>query len=107
VEVMRKIQTAKKLLFVAMLSAVILYPAHAIFAAPTQGTKHQGSLEKVNVNVASMQELESVRGIGPSLADRIVSFRDANGKFESLEDLSQVRGIGSSKLAKIKNQVTL
>lgn len=51
---------------------------------------------KVNINRASSSELETLPGIGPALADRIVSDRDRNGPFSTLDDLTRVSGIGES-----------
>lgn len=65
------------------------------------------TLEVININKASSEELQKVRGIGPSLAERIISYRDANGGFKSTEELKQVRGIGDLKFEKIKNQITM
>jgi len=62
---------------------------------------------QVSVNTGTAGELETVRGIGPLLAQRIVDYRQANGRFEQLEDLIQVPGIGQAKLERIKSQLTL
>jgi len=56
---------------------------------------------KVNVNLASQQELESLPGIGRTLASRIIEFRKTR-KFQKVDDLLEVRGIGPSTLEKIR-----
>ena len=61
----------------------------------------------VNVNKASAAELETVKGIGPMLAERIVTYRETHGRFDHLEDLVQVPGIGQAKLERIKSQLAL
>lgn len=61
----------------------------------------------VNVNKATLEELITVRGIGPVMAKRIVEYRDKNGMFKSIDDLTQVQGIGGNKLQRIKDQVTV
>ncbi|TYT22436.1 ComEA family DNA-binding protein [Dictyoglomus thermophilum] len=61
---------------------------------------------KVNINTASKEELESLPGIGPTLAQRIIEYREENGVFTSAEDLLNVKGIGEKKLEKIKDQIT-
>ena len=61
----------------------------------------------VNINAADAQALASLPGIGPVLAERIVSHREANGSFRSVDDLAEVQGIGPSLLEKLKDQVTL
>ena len=60
---------------------------------------------KVNINTATQTELESVSGIGPSLASKIIQYRTLNGKFISVEDLKKVSGIGKSKYESIKDEV--
>lgn len=64
-----------------------------------------GGSKKVNVNTATQEELESLPGIGPSIASRIIEYRQQNGKFSSIEDLQSVKGIGDAKFDKIKEQV--
>ncbi|CCW36008.1 competence protein ComEA-like protein with helix-hairpin-helix repeat region [Chthonomonas calidirosea] len=57
---------------------------------------------QVGLNTADAEELERVPGIGPSLAARILAFRQQNGPFQRLEDLMQVSGIGPKKFAKMR-----
>jgi len=59
----------------------------------------------INLNRASAAELETLTGIGPVLAARIVSYRKVNGPFILLEDLQKVSGIGTSTFAKIKSKI--
>ena len=63
--------------------------------------------QKVDLNRASATELESVPGIGPSLAKRIVEFRKEHGPFRSVDDLLKVRGIGERSLAKLSPYFTV
>ncbi len=74
-----------------------------VLAAPQE----EDVLPVVNVNQAGIEELQQIRGIGPSLAERIISFRDEFGPFQAADDLAQVRGIGGVKLQQIKRQVTV
>lgn len=57
---------------------------------------------RVNINTASATELETLPGIGPVLADRIVKYRRRSGPFASVERLLDVEGIGPKKLAALK-----
>ncbi len=57
----------------------------------------------ININTASQTELETLNGIGPSLASRIISYREENGKFKTIEDIKNVTGIGDSKYENIKD----
>lgn len=60
---------------------------------------------KVNINTATQTELETLPGIGPSTASKIVSYRKENGKFKSIEEIKKVNGIGESKYKKIKELI--
>jgi competence protein ComEA len=60
----------------------------------------------LNINRATEAELESLPGIGPAVAKRIVARRDSIGRFEKLEDLDAVKGIGPALLRKIEPLVT-
>lgn len=67
----------------------------------------QGPISMVNINKATAEELDTIKGIGPALADRIIKYREQNGAFKSVDDLSKVRGISGAKFQKIKAQVTI
>jgi competence ComEA-like helix-hairpin-helix protein len=60
----------------------------------------------VDLDVASAQEIEGLRNIGPALAKRIVADRDSFGPFGSMEGLSRVKGIGPSMVVKLDSTVT-
>lgn len=62
---------------------------------------------KVNINTASAEELDTLPGVGPSIAQRIIDYRTANGPFRSIEDLKNVRGIGDATFEKLKDKVTV
>lgn len=60
---------------------------------------------KVNINTADASGLQQISGIGPSKAQKIIAYREQNGKFKSVEDLTNVSGIGEKTLASIKDQI--
>lgn len=62
---------------------------------------------KVNINTANVNELDNLPGIGPSLAQRIIEYREENGNFKSIEELQNVKGIGDAKYSDIKDNVTI
>lgn len=62
---------------------------------------------KININAATQTQLETLPGVGPSTATKIITYRKENGKFKTIEDIKQVSGIGESKFEKIKNYITV
>ena len=72
-----------------------------------ENSKIEGENEKVNINTANQSELETLPGIGPSLASRIIEYREQNGKFNSIEELKNVKGIGDAKFEDLKNSATI
>lgn len=60
---------------------------------------------KVNINTAKQTELETLTGIGPSTALKIINYRNQNGNFNNIEDIKNVPGIGESKFENIKNDI--
>ena len=75
------------------------YPSVPIFVP--------ASVDKININTAPAAKLETLPGIGPSLAKKIVEFREAHGPFLKIEDLLNVSGIGPAKLEEIKGLITI
>lgn len=61
--------------------------------------------EKVNINTASQTELETLSGIGPSTALKIINYREENGDFEKIEDIKNVPGIGEAKYESLKESI--
>ncbi len=74
--------------------------------AESRGTKAKGS-GVVNLNTASASELESIPGIGPSTAQKILDYRNEHGGFGSIDELRAVKGIGAKKLEKMRKFLRL
>ena len=70
----------------------------------SSNTKKQG---KININTATEEELDTLPGIGPSTAAKIIDYRKENGKFKSIEEIKEVRGIGDAKYEKIKELIII
>ncbi len=62
---------------------------------------------KININTASVAELDTLPGIGPALAQRIIDYRTQHGDFKTIEDLKKVRGIGEALFNQIKDLITV
>jgi competence protein ComEA len=75
--------------------------------SPNANTPEGASSARVNINTASMSDLDTLSGVGPSTAKAIIDYRTKNGPFGSIEDLLNVRGIGPAKLDAMREQVTV
>lgn len=62
---------------------------------------------KININTATKEELDTLPGIGPSTAEKIINYRKENGKFKSIEEIKDVSGIGDSKYENIKDMIEI
>lgn len=79
----------------------------SLFAAFLLSTGSVFAVDKINVNTATQEELQSLSGIGASTAAAIVNYREQMGEFDSLDSLLEVKGIGEKKLAKLSEQLTV
>jgi competence protein ComEA len=61
----------------------------------------------ININRATLRQLDSLDGIGPVIAGRIIDYRKKNGSFLTVDDLQKVSGIGAAKFAQIKSKVRI
>jgi len=71
-------------------------------ATPGTATSH-----KINLNTASLSELDTLPGIGPAYAGRIIDYRNEHGRFTNINELLNVQGIGSSLFSRLKDKVTI
>lgn len=86
-------------------------------AALAQGAQSKGAAHSttakpastaiVNLNTASVTDLEGLPGIGAKTAARIVEYRQKNGPFKKVEELMNVRGVGEKNFVKLKPQITI
>lgn len=77
----------------------------AIFMAPLQGALAAEGM--VNINTATAEQLALLPRIGPSIAERVVEFRQQNGRFKTIEDLMLVRGIGEATFQLLKPYINV
>ena len=82
-------------------------PALATTGAFAQEARPAAPTQVVNVNTATTAQFEALPGIGPSMAQRIVSYREKNGPFKKLEDLMNIQGIGEKSFLKLRPFLTI
>ena len=75
--------------------------------AAARSTTAAAASAPLNLNSASVAQLEALPGIGRAMAERIVEYRQKNGAFKKAEDLMNVRGIGEKNFLKLKPLVTV
>jgi competence protein ComEA len=88
-----------------VLAAILAAPA--ALAGQTQAPAKSAPATLVNINTASVEQLEGLPGVGAKLAGRIIEYRQKNGGFKKAEDLMNVQGIGEKNFLKLKPLVTV
>lgn len=78
------------------ISAFILFAVSPLFA-----------MDKININKATVQELEQLKGVGPKIAQKIVDYREKSGPFKKPEDITLVQGIGPKILEENKELISV
>ena len=91
-----------KLVIITMLLSFAL-PHPETFAAPKAATVQK----VININTATLEQLEALPGVGPVSAQRILDHRAEIGAFKSVEQLVEVKGIGEKSLGKFRDLVTV
>ena len=89
----------QRLLVLALLGLLAL-------AASAQ-TKKENPTEPLDLNAATIEELQKLPGVGPSIAKSIVRFREKSGPFRRVEELLAVRGITKARLEKLRPYITV
>ena len=78
-----------------------------LHAAPSKDVQVETKAKVVNINQAASEELQTLKGVGPAIAERIIKYRQEHGRFEHVEDLRNVQGVGEGKLQKMKEQISI
>lgn len=90
--------------------AAKLVDGKRLYVPPKENSKHEEEYKesnKIDINRASVEQLQTLPSIGPAIAKRIIDYRLANGRFETIEQLKEVKGIGEKTFEKIKDRIAV
>ena len=97
----------KKMKITLMFFLILGLAMGSVTAPAQQSGGDSNTAEKVNLNTATAEQLESLPGIGPASAKSILEYREKVGKFNRIEEIINIKGIGEKKFLKIKNRLTV
>jgi len=89
----RRVTMNLKMIWVAVLTIFLMVSGSAYAS------------DKVDLNTASVAQLQTLHGIGTKTAAAIVAYREAHGAFKSVDDLTHVKGVGEKKLSKLEDDI--
>jgi competence protein ComEA len=84
-----------------------IYVDSTVVNSSGQRVSKKVSSGPININRATLRQLDALDGIGPVIAGRIIDYRKKNGSFLTIDDLQKVSGIGAAKFAQIKSKVRI
>ena len=82
-------------------------PRVVLSSGKSAKTKTKIASGPININTATLAQLDSLPGIGPVMANRIIAFRQKSGLFKTLDELRKVPGMGASKFAEIQSLIKI
>ena len=92
--------------FLFRLSLLFLFLS-LICSPAVLGGKKKPPAQPVNINTANSEQLQTVPGIGPATAEKILQMRKSYGAFKSVDDLLAIRGLGAKRLEKMRKYLTV
>jgi comEA protein len=90
---------------VALVTALVVSLTLLPLIAQQAGAK--GGEQKININTASLDELQKLPRVGPQVAQRIIDYRKEHGNFRKIEEIMKVRGIGERTFNQLKDLITV
>jgi competence protein ComEA len=105
-EVLMNSRKTKVVCILALCIGMVLSSV-SIMAQKSASAPASASTEKINLNSATVEQLQSLPGIGPATAKNIVEHRTKAGKFNRIEEIIKVKGIGEKKFQRIKDRLTV
>ena len=93
-----------RIVTLSVLAALAAAPA---LQAVSADTVLAAAVEKININTASVKDLQKLEGVGPGVAQRIVEYREAHGPFKRGEDLRKVGGVGAAMFERNRERIVV
>ena len=89
------------------LRALLLIICLSVATGAQESAGHATASAPLNLNTATVAQLDALPGIGKATAERIVEYRQKNGGFKKSEELMNVRGVGEKSFLRIKDRITV